>query len=184
MIVLDTETTGFLKPGVVPIEQQPEIIEFAAIRLDGQYTISGELEMLIRPKRLPIPPDVEKITGILSKTLEDKHPFPFWVPALQKFFLGETFLVGHNLSHDVDCLGYELTRLNRAQRFPWPYEHIDTVELTMDLEAKRQKSARLKLSELYVLATGREPPAKHRAMDDVRSLVVVVQWLHKLDGRI
>ena len=34
MIIFDTETTDLVKPGLVPLEDQPHIIEFAGIKLD------------------------------------------------------------------------------------------------------------------------------------------------------
>jgi DNA polymerase III epsilon subunit-like protein len=185
MIVLDTESTNLGKPDVVPLDQQPEMIEFAARKLDdGTLEDRGGISFLICPKLLPLSDLTVKVTGITTDMLQGQPRFAARVPALTQFFLGERTLVAHNAGHDVRLLASELQRLDRLCRFPWPCEHLDTVELTMDLEAPRQKSSRLKLGELYCLATGKAPEKAHRALDDVNSLVAIVRWLRAKDGRI
>lgn len=185
MIIFDTETTGFTKPGVVDIAHQPEIIEFGAIRVnESTLEIDKQCHFFCKPRILPLSPEIVKATNITTEMLVDKKPFSTYVPSLTAFFLGEETMVSHNCGYDRDVMMYELTRVDRLTRFPWPWQHIDTVELTMDIPAPRQKSARLKLSELYQALTSKQPAVKHRALDDVMTLYECVVALRKLDGRI
>lgn len=184
MIVIDTEGTGLLKSLLLPLDQQPEIIELAAVKLDNNTLAEiAHIHFLIKP-RIQLGAETTKITGITNEMLEKCGSFATRVPALTAFFLGESHLVAHNLDYDSAMLMLEMQRLGRARRFPWPPEHIDTVELTMDLDVPRQKSARLKLGELYQWATGEPMPVAHRALDDTRALCVIVRALRKHDGRI
>lgn len=186
MIVWDTEGTGLIKPLNVPLDQHPEMIEFAAVKLHEEtLEETGRISFLIRPNLLwPLPEEVTKWTGITTELLEGELTFPRRVRELADFVLGERIWVAHNISYDMGLLGVELQRLGMVNRFPWPPEPVCTVELTMDLEAERKKSDRLKLEELYFLATGEGVKLKHRAMADVETLVTVVRWLRAKDGRI
>jgi DNA polymerase III epsilon subunit-like protein len=185
MIVFDTETTGLLKPEIVPLEQQPEIIEFAAVKLDDiTLDQTDAVSFLVKPRILPLAPEIIKITGITSEMLAEQKTFATRVALLTNLFLGEKVLVAHNCDFDVQVLALELRRVARLLRFPWPAEHVDTVELTMDIEAERKKSARLKLSELYTALTGEAAPKAHRALVDVQTLATCVRLLRAKDGRI
>ena len=184
MIILDTETTGFTRPEVIQVEHQPEIIEFAAVRVNEHLIIEQEISFLCRPRNLPLTAEVIRATGIMTEMLLHAAPFSRHVHELTQFFLGEETMVAHNCSFDRDVLAYELKRVERLTRFPWPWNHIDTVELTMDIPAERKKSPRLKLSELYFALTGLTPVVKHRALDDVKTLLECVRALRARDGRI
>lgn len=185
MIIFDTETTGLLKPGVVPLDQQPEVIEFAAIKLDADLQEVDRLHFNCCPRTLPLDPKIEKITGLTTEMIRPCPRFSSYTMGLIGMFLGERQLVAHNIAFDVEVLHLELQRLGMATRFPWPPMQIDTVELTMDLEGiDRKKSPRLSLGQLYSAATGRAPETKHRALSDVESLVTVVRWLRATDDRI
>jgi DNA polymerase III epsilon subunit-like protein len=185
MIIVDTETTGFTKPMSVPLDQQPEIIEFAALKLnDATLKEEACINFLIQPRVLPLGPETIKATKITDDMVKSQPRFPQRVKEIVDFFFGERTVVGHNLGYDLTMMQLELARLMLLTKFPWPPVQICTVELTMDLEAPRQKSDRLKLSELYKLVTGHEPDNKHRALDDCRSLAECVAWLRAKDARI
>lgn len=173
MIVFDTETTGLIGHPSLPLDKQPEIIELCAVKLDDTTLIeTGRLDFLVRPSRLPLPPEITKITKITTEMVEREPSFARRLPLLQSFFCGESLCVAHNCAYDIGMLQLELRRLDRMHKFPWPYQQACTVELTTDLRGHR-----LKLGELYTIATGREIDGAHRAMNDVLALCDVVRWL-------
>lgn len=174
MIVFDTETTGLIKSRSLPLAQQPEIIEFCAIKLDNASLEEvGVLNFLVKPRVLPLPAEIIKITGITDDMLTEASSFARHLPHIQDFFLGESLLVAHNCAYDVDMLTLELRRLDRVTKFPWPYQHADTVEMNMDV-----KGYRLKLGDLYTIATdGKTLDGAHRAINDVRGLCEIVRWM-------
>ncbi len=174
MIILDTETTNLAAPEAAPIEQQPWVTEFAAIKVDDKTLKELErLEFMCRPK-VPIPSEAVQITGITNEMVKDKPPFSAFVPRLIDFFLGERCMVAHNMSYDSTVLRHELNRLGRVTSFPWPPQQYCSVELTLHL-----KGYRLNLGALYEIATGSQIKEAHRAMADVESLFKVVKWLRK-----
>jgi DNA polymerase III epsilon subunit-like protein len=170
VIVLDTETTGLIKSKSLPIDQQPHIIEFAAVKLDDQLELRGGLSFKCNPG-IPLDKIITEITGLKDEDLKNEPPFSAHFPKLADFFLGEREMVAHNCSYDRDMIYLELTRVAAVTKFPWPPVHICTVEATAHLEGHR-----LKMTELYARAMGRPLAQKHRALDDVLALVDIVRW--------
>jgi len=179
LIILDTETTGLLKPILSEAHQQPFITEMYCCKLDdNDFSFVGEFNHLIRPP-IPIPEIITKITGIDDEMLEGKPTFVQVYDELCDFFLGETIVVAHNSSFDIGMIYWELFRLDKEKNFPWPKHHICTVEKSMALEKKR-----LKLRDLHKYARGRiHEEGAHRAKEDVMALVRSFLWLVK-EGEI
>ncbi len=173
MIILDTETTNLAAPEAAPIEQQPWVTEFAAIKVDDKLKEVERLEFLCRPK-VPIPAEAVQITGITNEMVKDKPPFSAFVPRLIDFFLGERCMVAHNMSYDATVLRHELNRLGRVTAFPWPPVQICTVEQTLSI-----KGFRINLGDLHLELTGKPHKDAHRAMADVEALYRVVKELRK-----
>lgn len=179
MIVMDNETTGLLGVSILPREQQPSVIEFAAVRLDYETLEEvGRLTFMVKPPILPLSDEVVKITGIRTEDLVDKRPFVAHAAEVAEFFLGARHLVAHNLAFDREILALEYRRLGRELQFPWPPEHHCTVELTSDITGKNMKQ-----SDLYLHYTGNEAHQTHRALDDVLQLVEIIRHMRS-EGRI
>jgi DNA polymerase-3 subunit alpha (Gram-positive type) len=179
MIVFDTETTGLIGHDHIPLHEQPEIIEFAALKLDDHTLgIVDRIEMLIKPKILPLPAKIVEITHITDDMLTDAPSFARVLPEIEQFFLGERTVVAHNAPYDIGMLMYELKRLDRVTRFPWPTVQLCTVELSMGI-----RGARMRLGDLYTHATGATPGGWHRAMQDVEMLTDIVRWM-KSEGLV
>lgn len=173
MIVFDTETTGLIGHVSTPLDQQPEIIELTAFKLDdATLEKTDEISFLIAPKRLPLPPKITEITGITENMLKGQPSFARHLPAVRDFFRGEETMVAHNCSYDAGMFELELRRLSAVTKFPWPSTHICTVEATMSL-----KGYRLKLGILYELLTGKKPDGAHRSRADVAALAELVPIL-------
>lgn len=176
MIIFDTETTGLLGPDGLPDEQQPAMIEFAGIKVDDNFQEVDRREWLINPwgsgRTGELPPAITKVTGIKSQQLFKQLDFAGVYPQLVDFFLGERAMLAHNCPFDRDVLAYNLGRIGKRLCFPWPQEHICTVQATIHIKNKR-----LKLADLHAMAFGKPHTGAHRAMADVEALVRVCVWL-------
>ena len=172
MIFLDLETTGLLKPFSNDLQNQPEIIEICAIKMDSSFEEIDCLEDLLKPS-IPITEIITKINGVSNEMVENKKTFPLMYDKLVDFFLGEEIVVAHNCSFDMGVLQCELTRIAKEFNFPWPPKRVCTVEKTFHI-----KNRRLKLQELYEMATGKsEIINAHRARSDVEALIECYKWL-------
>lgn len=178
LIFFDTETTGFVKAGAASLDSQPKIVEFAAIKTDEELNVLEEIEFMCNPG-YSMPADATKANGITDEMLKDKLPFHTYYQQLVDFFLGSGKLIAHNVNFDVDLLRFELMRMGKLLRFPWPYKHICTVERSMYIEGKR-----MNLGKLYKLATGKDIEGAHRAMNDVKALVECYRFLRTEDNKI
>jgi len=171
IIIFDTETTGLLLPEGAPLENQPKIIEFAAIKIDEQCNEVDRIEMLINPI-MPLPAIITKITGIKDEDLASKPTFDFYVGELIAFFTGVHTVIAHNVSFDMGMLINDLKRATALDQFPMPSRIICTVEATHHLFNKR-----LNLTKAYRHYTGKDPVEAHRAMQDVETLKELVGHL-------
>ena len=180
MIIFDTETTGLIGNPEALLNEQPEIIEFAGIKLDDATLEEvGRFECLIKPRILPLPAKIVEITGITTDMLTGELSFARRVKQLADFFRGEATCVAHNCGFDIGMLVLEMRRLDYVTKFPWPSYHVDSVEAAREYTAKNRK-----LDTLHQTATeGKKVVKAHRAMPDVEALVTVVRWLRS-EGRI
>lgn len=175
-IIFDTETTGLVKPLATPIHEQPQIIEFAAIKVDfDSLEELDRINFLVDPG-CELPEIITKITGITNQQLEDEEAMPFAdsFDELAEFFLGVHTLVAHNLTFDTSLLRFELQRIGCEFKFPWPPKQICTVEASFELHNRR-----MKLCQLHEEATGAPHKEAHRAMADVEGLLTCVKYLRE-----
>jgi DNA polymerase-3 subunit epsilon len=178
MILLDTETTGLPDISITPLDAQPRIIELAAWKIDPvSFRKIGEINFLCDPG-VPIPAKVTEITGITDADVKGKPSFARMLPILTDFFLGTKYMVAHNLPFDRQMIGWELERIGRSFQFPWPPEHICTVERSQDISGKFTS-----LTDLYVHYYGMDPGQKHRGEGDVAILYEVVKKMRE-EGRL
>lgn len=171
MIIFDTETTGLVEPEAVPLAKQPRIIEFAAIKLGvepGGFSTLDRMEFLCNPG-IPLPPKIMEITGITDEMVANEKSFATYYPGLCDFFLGEKYLVAHNVNFDINLLRFELMRIGKLTAFPWPPVQICTIENSMHVE-----NYRLNLAKAYAHYVGGTFKDAHRAMNDVEALTEIV----------
>ena len=166
-LVFDTETTGLTGPSVMPLDQQPQIIEFAVAEIQNQKIVA-EHSWLIDPG-ISLPEEIKKITGLTDADLAGKPSFAAVLPAITKVFLGTYGIIAHNLPFDMTMLISELRRCSKEYNFPYPPAQICTVQ-----EFYHLKGRRMKLTELYEDCMGRPLAQTHRALDDVRALTEIV----------
>lgn len=174
MILIDTETTDLLKPGIASLDSQPHIIEIAMLHLKPHsYKVVDEYQALLDPG-VPLDEEVHKrITGLTNADLAGKPTFLELYEEIAEFCLGRKALVAHNLEFDRGVLVVELQRIGREFAFPYPPKQICTV-----VETKHLKGHRLKLTELYEMKIGKPLKQTHRAMDDVLALAAIVKELN------
>lgn len=184
IIFFDCETTGLTKPVAAGLGAQPYITELCAIKMSDDLEVEeGKYFQMFK-----VPVDVEKvqpgdkkstfeITGISNAMLADKNPFSAHWKEIAEFFFGVHTMVAHNVSYDRDCLKFELMRINKTLNFPWPIEHICTVERTM-----KYKGYRLNLSALHEHLFGVRFEGAHRAEDDVRAMIRCYKEILKRDN--
>lgn len=171
-IIFDTETTGLVKPMATPINEQPQIIEFAAIKVNFDTLEEIErLEFLVNPL-VDLPDEIIKITGLTTERVACEQPFIAHLDTLKNFFLGSRHLIAHNLAFDTNLLRFELMRVGHEFKFPWPPSQICTVEASFCINNRR-----MRLCQIHELATGVEHKDAHRAMADVEGLLTVVKYL-------
>ena len=72
---------------------------------------------------------------------------------------------------DRKVLRFELERYDKLTKFPWPYEHLCTVEIGESVWGKKRK-----LGEIYSEITGKEHKGAHRSIADVRATAEIVRW--------
>lgn len=168
IIVFDTETTGLTLHPSAPLAKQPKIIEFGAIILE-QGEVIEEFSTLINPQE-SLSEEIVKITGLTDAQLSEALPFKEYLPKLTKLFNKCGGMAAHNLPFDKTMLMNELKRCDAAQTFPWPVMEMCTVGVY-----KEQWGRNPRLQELYADVIGKPLNQTHRAMDDVKALVEIIQ---------
>jgi DNA polymerase-3 subunit alpha (Gram-positive type) len=178
-IAYDTETTGLQKPDEVELYKQPFMIEiyaykFQFIKEKEEYKINfvDEFYSLFKPP-VPVSEKITEITGITNQELKNAPVFIERYDAICEFFLGSIGMIAHNCSFDRDIICNELGRHGLEYNFPWPKDHICTVEKSQCIQNKR-----LNLKTLYKIATGKDAfPNAHRAKADVAAMIECVVWM-------
>lgn len=167
-LLLDTETTGLVKPGLVPLNQQPHMIEFYGVLVNDACEPIEELEFLCRPP-VTISQEVIDITKITNEMVANEPPVGMWLPTLRTLLGKADAVVAHNLSFDYEIISNEFLRHDTdpddVSRI-WPKIRICTVEQT-----EWMLGIRLNLETLHSeLGLGTFKNA-HRAKNDVQALL-------------
>lgn len=170
--IFDTETTGLIDNRSLPLDKQPEIIEFYGVNVDlatGEEW--NEIDELIKPKR---PPDetITRITGLTEEDLKDKPDWSVFAERIGFELATAPLVIAHNLSFDREMVDIEMERQGKA--VTWP-ALLCTVEATIHL-----KGFRLNLTDLHTHLFGEGFPKAHRAKNDVTALVRCCVELYKL----
>lgn len=167
-VIFDTETTGLLKPGANKIDDQPYITDLYMLKVqhleDGTIVKIDDYESLFKVP-VPLSADITRITGLTDKDLMNQPTFAQEYKNIAKFMVGVDRLVAHNLAFDRSMLANELVRIGKVLNFPWPIEHICTVEKTIHIEQRR-----MNLTRLHETLFGVGFADAHRAKTDVNAL--------------
>jgi len=177
MIIFDLETTGLPKAEGSDLDIQPKIIEFGAIKLDDDLKEVSRLQFLCNPRE-KIEEKITKITNITDDMVANEKPFIAYYKELCDFFLGERELVAHNLPFDSKILRFELERIDKLTKFPWPFEHICTLEICQKVWGQR-----MKLGDIHEKLFGEKITDAHRSISDVEATWRIVEW-YKKEGHL
>ena len=90
-IVIDIETSG-INP------DKDEIIRLSALKIVSSET-ADEFSSFVKPRK-PLSAEVERLTGITNKSLEEKRPIKVVLPDFLEF-IGNSTLVAHNIGFDM-----------------------------------------------------------------------------------
>jgi DNA polymerase III alpha subunit (gram-positive type) len=177
-IIFDTETTGLIESRKIPLDRQPEIIEFYGRYVDLKTGKKlDELEMLIKPKHVKnkkLEPIIEKITGLnYQRDLIDKLDYSDWSKDIQEFFSQSDCAIAHNMGYDKEMIEIEQERV--GVEFVWPERLTCTIEQTMHLQGYR-----LNLNKLHTKLFNEGFPNAHRARNDVEALTKCCVKLHEM----
>lgn len=167
-LIFDTETTGLVKP-FLPIERQPEIIEyygeFFVFRRRKKPQRGEAIHSLFKPSK-SISDEITRITGIGPQDVAGAPRFEKYAELIARQISLAEVVIGHNVRFDIDMLSIEMERC--GIKLQWP-RIVCTVEQTMHLRGHR-----LKLSEAYQLVTNKTLHGAHRADVDVLAVAEIV----------
>lgn len=153
-VALDLEFTG-------TDPQRDEVMEVGAVRFrPGQ--VLETFHRLVNPYR-PVPPEVQRLTGITDRDLRQAPPLAVVAGELEEF-VGGAPVVGHSVAQDLAFLE------RRGVAFPGPV--LDTYELAHVLLPRGEYS-------LHALARalGARHLPRHRALDDALATAEVFSLL-------
>lgn len=173
-ILFDTETTGLIKNRKLPLDEQPEIIEFYGCLANLKTgKVLDELEILIKPKR-SISEKITKITGINNEAVMECSYFKNHYDRILNFLFRKDSkaTIAHNFSYDKDMIEIEFERIGGVKH-DW-INPICTIEQTMHLQGYR-----LNLSNLHNELFNEAFKGAHRAKEDVMALLRCCVELHK-----
>lgn len=161
IVVFDTETTSLLGAEAGGVENQPRIIEFAALKFDYKGKPISQLFLQMNP-RIPITDEVTKITGYTDNKVRDFKPFVAHWQNIADFWDDAGYCVGHNVMFDKRVLFWELTRLGKEMNFPWIRNDFCTADTCNKIFGHRKNLTDLHLhffGEAFVGAHGALPDA-------------------------
>ena len=184
-IVLDTETTGF-----DPLTGH-RVVEIGCIELVNHMATGNEFHSYLNPER-DMPAEAEKVHGLSITFLSDKPLFPAVAEELLAF-IGDSPIIAHNASFDMNFINAELKRIGRMalsseraidtvtlarRKFPGAQASLDALcrRFNIDTSARGKHGALLDaklLSQVYLeLVGGREPGLALAASDTVEITIV------------
>lgn len=170
-IILDTETTGLMRSGLLPLKSQPEIIEFYMARVDlVSGAIEAEFDSFFKPEG-PITEEITKITSITSQLVEAAPKFAERADEIEAFIRSAPLDIAHNMAYDSEVIDLEFKRLGRE--IDWPRK-LCTVESTINV-----KGYRLSLLNLHEYLFGEGFTGAHRAKIDTQALIRCCVELYK-----
>ena len=106
-IVLDTETTG-LSP-----DKGDRVVEIGCVELINHVPTSNTFQVYLNPER-EMDEGAQRIHGLTNEFLQDKPKFEAIVEDFISY-IGESKIIAHNASFDINFLNSELSRLNKAK---------------------------------------------------------------------
>lgn len=143
--VLDLETTG-MRPG------SSEILEVGILKIRGGQPVE-KMETLIRPRCLPVPPVITRVTHITTSMVQNAPSLEDVAPWIWDF-IGDDPIVGYNISFDLGFLACHCPRTA-------PVTFLDVLPLARVSYPGRRSYSLSSMSSLLPIRKN-----THRALDD------------------
>ena len=161
-VVFDIETTGFSAVN-------DRIIEIGAVKVENGV-ITEKFSEFVNPER-PIPFEIEKLTSINDRMVEDAPNISVILPRFMDFCKGSV-LVAHNADFDTGFIRYNCEVLG----LPYDYTYVDTLGIARSF-LEGLKNYKL---DTVVEAMGCTLANHHRAVDDAGATAdVFVRFLER-----
>lgn len=174
-LIYDTETTGLPKDFNAPLSDSdnwPRLVQLAWQIHDEEGQLLEVKNYIVKPEGFTIPYNAEKIHGISTKrALKQGMPLEEVLEEFEKDIAKARFLVGHNLSFDLNIVGAEHCRLNKGSEL-LKKEVIDTKDESTNFCAIPGRGGRFKwpsLTELHEKLFGVAFEEAHNAAADVEA---------------
>ncbi|MBN1175993.1 3'-5' exonuclease [Candidatus Woesearchaeota archaeon] len=152
IIIIDLETTG-LSP------HRHKITEIAAVKILNNEIVD-EFQTLVNPET-PIPRFITKLTGITNDMVRDQPKIKEVLPSLKQF-IGNSLIVGHNISFDYNFLQENFWR---HENFLLTNDTLCTMKLARRIHSDLPSKRLGMICEYYGLINENA----HRAMSDVQA---------------
>ncbi|MFR1511309.1 MAG: PolC-type DNA polymerase III [Coprococcus sp.] len=161
-VVFDIETTGFSAVN-------DRIIEIGAVKVENGM-ITEKFSEFVNPER-PIPFEIEKLTSINDRMVEDAPNISVILPKFMDF-CGGSALVAHNADFDTGFIRHNCEVLG----LPYDYTYVDTLGIARSF-LEGLKNYKL---DTVVEAMGCTLANHHRAVDDAGATAdVFVRFLER-----
>ncbi len=161
-VVFDIETTGFSAVN-------DRIIEIGAVKVENGV-ITEKFSEFVNPER-PIPFEIEKLTSINDRMVEDAPNISVILPRFMDFCKGSV-LVAHNADFDTGFIRHNCEVLG----LPYDYTYVDTLGIARSF-LEGLKNYKL---DTVVEAMGCALANHHRAVDDAGATAdVFVRFLER-----
>ena len=161
-VVFDIETTGFSAVN-------DRIIEIGAVKVENGM-ITEKFSEFVNPER-PIPFEIEKLTSINDRMVEDAPNISVILPQFMDF-CGGSVLVAHNADFDTGFIRHNCEVLG----LPYDYTYVDTLGIARSF-LEGLKNYKL---DTVVEAMGCTLANHHRAVDDAGATAdVFVRFLER-----
>ena len=158
-VVIDIETSG-INP------DQDEIIRLSALKIVSGET-TDEFSAFVKPRK-PLSAEVERLTGITNKSLEDKRSINVVLPDFLEFIGGST-LVAHNIGFDMRFINAALKYIGQ------PIIKNETVD-TLSLARKK-----CKIDKFSLRAVAKFLGVDYRTLTDNEIVFRVYEKLKRMD---
>ncbi|GFI64679.1 DNA polymerase III PolC-type [Lachnospiraceae bacterium] len=163
-VVFDIETTGFS-----PVNNR--IIEIGAVKVCGGE-VTERFSTFVNP-RVPIPFEIEKLTGIRDDMVADAPSVEEALPGFLEFARG-CVLVAHNANFDMSFIMENA----RRQGFPTEYTYVDTVGIARVLLPGQSKHTLDAVAKTLNISLDNH----HRAVDDAECTAwIFVKFIQMLE---
>lgn len=171
-VVFDIETTGFS-----PVNNR--IIEIGAVKVCGGE-VTERFSTFVNPQ-VPIPFEIEKLTGIRDDMVQDAPPIDEVLPRFLEF-CGGCVLVAHNAGFDMSFISEAALRLRDAGKLDQQADFtcVDTVGISRVLLPNQSKHTLDAVAKTLNISLENH----HRAVDDAECTAwIFVRFIKMLAER-